>query len=758
MVIKLSLAGIYLVASMSSFGQFKKIESNAQVYEMLGRQISDSNRQYLYNYLGRVYYIQSWNNKKDIDSAFYYLRKAVYLKDSVNYTNVEITNESLCLLAQTYICAGNIPVGKKICFQVIKNYQRYNQQSNEADTWRMMGKELWVRNTNDPNIQAYFDSAIHLYGHLHEAYNKTKLRIEKMNFLSSVDKQSESDAELQLILKEAKENDSANLSVIYKLLSGEERYKGNLNKGLEYSLEAVNYLDKAKDKNFAHDCYGELAQIYDELGEAEKSIYWYKKCIEERQTRNISQYVVFRTVSLMVVQMIKAKQEKEALALLQQLAKKNTPVGFVERGVLSQSFAYCYTALKRYKDAEVKFLEMIDDYKTGNVELEVLLIGYYDIGKFYIDLHQYTNAEPYLRQALDLGGSTTLRNKDLYLLLFKVDSAQGKFLSAINDFQNYKTLNDSIFNVAKSKQINQLMIQYETERKDQNIKLLEKENSLQQGKLTQANQTRNWIIGVALLFLLIIGLLINNSRLKQRTNKKLQAQQKEIENKNRSLQHLVQEKEWLVKEIHHRVKNNFHIVMGLLGTQSKYLKSEEAIQAITESQHRVHAMSLIHQKLYQSDNLSAINMVDYIHELVNYLRDSFNIARSMQFNLQIESIQLDLTHCVPLGLIMNEAITNAIKHAFPDQKEGIISVVFKHVTENHLLLTILDNGTGVPSNLNLEKPNTMGIKLMRGLIEDIEGTFSISNNNGTQITIDFIYDPDITNGITKLNPELSNSL
>jgi two-component sensor histidine kinase len=151
-------------------------------------------------------------------------------------------------------------------------------------------------------------------------------------------------------------------------------------------------------------------------------------------------------------------------------------------------------------------------------------------------------------------------------------------------------------------------------------------------------------------------------------------------------------------------------------------------------------------------------MVDYIHELVNYLRDSFYIAKSIQFNLQIESIQLDLTHCVPLGLIMNEAITNAIKYAFPDQKEGVISVVFKHVSETHLLLTIRDNGIALPSNLNLEKPNTMGLKLMRGLIEDIEGTFSISNNNGTQITIDFIYDPDITNGITKLNPELSNSL
>jgi two-component sensor histidine kinase len=108
---------------------------------------------------------------------------------------------------------------------------------------------------------------------------------------------------------------------------------------------------------------------------------------------------------------------------------------------------------------------------------------------------------------------------------------------------------------------------------------------------------------------------------------------------------LVREKERLVKEIHHRVKNNFHMVMGLLGTQSDYLKTDEAISAMTESQHRVQAMSLIHQKLYQSDNLSGINMAAYIHELVDFLADSLDTGHLIEFNLQIKAIELNLSHC-----------------------------------------------------------------------------------------------------------------
>jgi two-component sensor histidine kinase len=209
------------------------------------------------------------------------------------------------------------------------------------------------------------------------------------------------------------------------------------------------------------------------------------------------------------------------------------------------------------------------------------------------------------------------------------------------------------------------------------------------------------------------------------------------------LQHLVTEKEWLLKEIHHRVKNNFQTVMGLLGTQAGYQKSEVVINAITDSQRRIQSMSLIHQKLYQSKNLSAINMSDYIHELVDSLSDSFSTNNHIRFHLESDPVELDLAHCIPLGLILNEAITNCFKYAFLNNKAGIVAITFKRVSLNQIVLMIHDNGAGFPPSFNTNETDSMGMNLMRGLSEEIGAQFEAGNKDGAQITVRFEYDPDV---------------
>ncbi|HEX6432412.1 MAG TPA: sensor histidine kinase, partial [Niastella sp.] len=368
--------------------------------------------------------------------------------------------------------------------------------------------------------------------------------------------------------------------------------------------------------------------------------------------------------------------------------------------------------------------------------------------RFYLQRGQFKKAHTYLDSALvNRADDRLIDQSELFKMLFTADSALGNYSAAIKNLQHYQFLNDSLYNERKSRQIEELTIQYETEKKEQSIRLLEKDKRLQQIELTQMKNTKSWILGVAILLIVMVGLLINYSRLKQRTNKKLQVQQKQIEKKNNSLQHLVAEKEWLVKEIHHRVKNNFHIVMGLLGTQSAYLQGAEAKEAVRESRQRIQAMSLVHQKLYQSDNLSAINMPDYIHELVDFLKDSFHTGYKVQFNLQIDPVKLHVSHCIPLGLILNEAITNSLKHAFPDKIEGIITISLKRTLQNHFLLSIKDNGVGLPAAFDSNNQASMGMKLMRGLSGDIDATFQVNNNNGTEIVLDFIGDDEPNNSI-----------
>ena len=183
--------------------------------------------------------------------------------------------------------------------------------------------------------------------------------------------------------------------------------------------------------------------------------------------------------------------------------------------------------------------------------------------------------------------------------------------------------------------------------------------------------------------------------LKQRSNIKLQKQQGEINTQNNQLQillgeqkKLVEEKEWLVKEIHHRVKNNLQIIISLLNAQSEFLESPTALNAIQESRERMQAIALIHQKLYQPDHGTLINMASYIQDMTHNLQSSFTQANRIHFSLHAEPIELDVSQAVPLGLILNEAITNSIKYAFPKPATGTITIHLQRKDDCYIALSI----------------------------------------------------------------------
>ncbi len=258
------------------------------------------------------------------------------------------------------------------------------------------------------------------------------------------------------------------------------------------------------------------------------------------------------------------------------------------------------------------------------------------------------------------------------------------------------------------------------------------------------------------MLLVIIGLLINGYRLKQRHNQSLQEKQHEIGHKNQSLEKLLNEKEWLLKEIHHRVKNNLQIVMSLLNTQGAYLQNDAALIAIRDSQHRVQAISLIHKKLYQSDNVGLIFMPHYIHELVDYLADCFDTERRVRFLQEISPIHLDVSQAVPLGLIMNEAITNAIKYAFPGG-EGEIRITLAPLDDDEFALTIGDNGVGLPDDFDPSASRSLGMSLMEGLSSDLGGRFSIRKQAGTEVQVLFTVE-NFSTGALHLQPQKNISV
>jgi len=331
-------------------------------------------------------------------------------------------------------------------------------------------------------------------------------------------------------------------------------------------------------------------------------------------------------------------------------------------------------------------------------------------------------------------GLSRIKDEQLW---YKLDSARADFQGAFNHFLFYKSKMDSVFSLNKIRQLQVLGVEYETaikedsiKSKNMNINFLMQKNQLQAANLRQAGFIRNITIIGIILVLIIMTLLYRQYLHKQKSNKV-------ITQKNELLQQMVGEKEWLLKEIHHRVKNNLEIIMSLLNSQSKYIHNEAALMVINDSQRRVQAISLIHQKLYQSDNASTIDIRQYIDQLICYLQDSFNTDTHTVIEQDVDAVKLDVAKAIPLALIINEAIVNALKYAFPGQQRGVIQVSLKRDGADFLLLHLSDNGIGLPANMELSKHDSLGFSLMRGLAGQLDGSFHMDSNNGLHISIRF---------------------
>ena len=200
----------------------------------------------------------------------------------------------------------------------------------------------------------------------------------------------------------------------------------------------------------------------------------------------------------------------------------------------------------------------------------------------------------------------------------------------------------------------------------------------------------------------------------------------------------LEEKEVLIKEIHHRVKNNLQIISSLLKLQSRYIKDESSLQLLRESQNRVKAMALIHEKLYQSNDLSHINLPEYIHTITTNLLYSYQgDINGVKINIKIADIELSLDTAIPCGLLINELVSNSLQHGFPSHQQGEIWIILQPVPNDKFLLTIKDNGVGIPEKINFPNSESLGLRLISSLVNQLDGSVILDKNQGTAFTITF---------------------
>jgi len=198
------------------------------------------------------------------------------------------------------------------------------------------------------------------------------------------------------------------------------------------------------------------------------------------------------------------------------------------------------------------------------------------------------------------------------------------------------------------------------------------------------------------------------------------------------------EKEVLLKEIHHRVKNNMQVISSLLNLQSSHLKDKAAIEMFRESQHRIRSMALVHEKLYQSKDLSRIDFSKYIESLIIFLFHSYQVNSDLvRMKTEVGDVLLGINSAIPCGLIINELVMNAVKHAFPGGRKGEIIVSLKPSGGDRFTLSVSDDGVGFPAGLDFHKTETLGMQLVTMLVDQLDGTISLERKRGTRFEIVF---------------------
>lgn len=683
--------------------------------------------------LSDYYLTKTGEDKTDLDNADLINTQARLLSDRLKYKLGK--GKSILLGAQIYREKGDV----ENALEKTKNAITYSKTNNLTELQASSYAELSIYDAEIEQKAKYKQMAILLY----KKANSKEKQATVLKDLGELYSSNEQPDKAEPFLKESLEIYKAikfkSLQGLYNILSEVYTQKGNFSEALKCGLLAEKIALELHDNTLQlSSIYNHIALVCYYLRQNDKTEEYWNKALKIAKQYNDTEYI--RTIADNLSSLyIRQKKESEALKLIKEM-QDNYPTSNMER-IMTENYLLfnIYRIQKNNAKATLYYKKMVAHYgenadRNGNTfaVLRSFASYHYQV-KNFTAFYQIIKKLDSLSAAI---GNNNVRSES-HLIWFKADSSRGDYVNAIKHYQLYKSLSDSVFKGEKSKQINTLQIEFESEKKDKNINLLQEQAKVQQIQIQKDTVVKYVFIGSVIVLILFLALLYNSFRLKNKKNTELELQRQQINEQNELNKKMLIEKEWLLKEIHHRVKNNLQIVISLLNTQSAYLDNEDALMAIQNSQHRMHAMSLIHQKLYQSDNLANIDMSWYVYELINYMKECFDTDRNINFVLEVEKTYLDVAQAVPLGLIINEAVNNTIKYAFPENRKGEVIIVLKNIGESNYELKIADNGVGLPENFNDIERDSLGMNLMIGLSDQIDGTFEMKNDNGLKITITF---------------------
>lgn len=359
------------------------------------------------------------------------------------------------------------------------------------------------------------------------------------------------------------------------------------------------------------------------------------------------------------------------------------------------------------------------------IQLQGRLVDYYEF------TGDFENMKSASEELLEMSKSNNLIKYQLGAL--KKLSAAYENLGLVNEAFNYSKeyhlLNDSVNQAVYSEKTAQLEAKFNDASQKREILQLKAENELVLEKQRRKDLTNSFLligIAAAVAALILLGYLMYNLR---RSKSRTEQQKTALEKSDK-------EKALLLKELHHRVKNNLQIVSSLLKLQGKAVKDEQAQMAIKEGQNRVDAMAMIHKHLYTTDELTNVDISAYLERLIRSLAHSYGFNKSrFQLEADITKEPLDVDVAIPLGLIINELVSNSFKHAFADVEEAQLFIAL-HLRNDKLQLELSDNGKGLPGGFIVESSSSFGLELVQALVNQLKGSIEYQNRKGAYFAIE----------------------
>lgn len=526
-------------------------------------------------------------------------------------------------------------------------------------------------------------------------------------------------------------NDPVLLAKMY-LIFGESCENLSPNEELKNYKKALYYYDKTNDIDGKGSLLYQIASVY-------KKIHLYDEALKyldlaSNPKPNKYNYTIFLLEKARVYNKMERYADAKDIALKNEKALSETHQNFSSIFWVNRlCIAIANFGLKEYEEA-------IKNGKTllkADIDEETKMGALNIISHSYLRLKKIKEANYFINESLKLellqkGGE----NEDTYLIKSKIEEALGNYKMALFYNQKYSLLNNERNAEINKNKTQQLQVDFEVTEKENKIKKLEiadLEKTLAIEKQNKYLLTALFIIGIATMLIIAF---IKVTRSINKRNLKIAAANMALSKTSLMLQKSLSEKELLLKEIHHRVKNNLQLVMSLLNIQAREGTANDINEFLEKGQSRIISMALIHENLYQTDKLDKVIFQDYIENLITNINATFGGSNSkVVSDVNAEHIKFDIQTSIPLGLIINELYCNILKHAFPDQQEGNVTIELTEVEPKDFQLKISDNGQGMKKRTNNKK--TLGIELVHLLVDQLRGKIKCYEDNGTTYCINF---------------------